>query len=301
VTRIEMKRKVMAIGIIFTFVLTTFFGASALGMKLESTDDGPDYIVDSIWVLAYGEYLEPGEEVHISVHIYNQGGDADKDSTTAIYFDDKIYKVPMEGALPGGIYTGASIYVNWPDDYKEHPITAKVDFNNDLTESNENNNDKTESFKASKARSRTLPIPETVLINGNPDLKINHWIICPKTWRPGGNFKLTVYVENTGDEDAPRSVTAIKIDDKIYTEHNTDPIKAGEEYSFTHTITWPNDYEYHWLKTICDYSGKITEENENNNDMSIPYKASNARNRNLIILEDFFARFPLLQQLLKLK
>ena len=110
-----------------------------------------------------------------------------------------------------------------------------------------------------------------------------------------------IEVGNNGDTYVPQSQLSIWFDDEFYEEFNIGELGPKQVNRYWSKIDWPDDHEYHYIKVISDYDNLIEETDESDNGMTLQIKATTPKSCNLImpLLKDFFARFPLLQQLLQ--
>ena len=159
-----MKRKIISIGIVSCFLLTAFFGVSALGLKLETTGALPDFFLKDIVVLP--QKFEPGDPVQIWIIVENRGeADAPK-SKTALYFDGKFMDDPLDTpSLDIGESIELCKKINWPDDSDPHTIKAEADCLHQIPEIIYWSNVREEQFQATKSRSKNfnMPLLETLL------------------------------------------------------------------------------------------------------------------------------------------
>jgi len=126
----------------------------------------PDLVVENIWTDPVE--FNPGAAVKVYIRIKNTGG-GDAVSYKGLhiegYFDGSMcYEDGIEG-LGAGADTGNALYwtQTWPSDSNTHTITAKVDPDNFIPESEEGNNEKSEPFSAA------LNQPPTCSVSANPD------------------------------------------------------------------------------------------------------------------------------------
>ena len=107
----------------------------------------PDLIIEDIWIEPSQFY--PGDEVKLYQRTKNIGdGDAVGTFRIQRYFDGSaVSHADKNGLAAGESYTSYYTYI-WPLDCDPHTIKVVVDVNEAITESNENNNERSETFTA---------------------------------------------------------------------------------------------------------------------------------------------------------
>jgi len=133
----------------------------------------PDLTVEDIWLEPAN--FAPGDTVEIYTRIANIG-DADAGGfAIKVYFDGAL--IVTDGAE--GLGAGASTTLpspwsyTWPADTNTHTIRVVVDANNDVAESNEGNNERSESFSATAQATVTIDsVPRGMLIHVDGYLQI---------------------------------------------------------------------------------------------------------------------------------
>ncbi|RKX84176.1 MAG: hypothetical protein DRP57_06440, partial [Spirochaetes bacterium] len=128
----------------------------------------------------------------------------------------------------------------------DHEVKAKADYYDDVDEHNEYNNEKS---KTLHVRCPDLIVKEIDL----PSISVDE------------TRDILIKVKNIGDADASTFDVALFVDGKLIGKKNTN-LKAGEEKSlnFEYKATSCGDKDD--VKAIVDYSNKIHESNEYNND-----------------------------------
>ena len=199
----------------------------------------PDLIVDEIIF----NPLQPayGDNVEISVKIKNIGDAKAPSSYTALILGNVItaYTPP----IPASSYK--VVKFNIKSGCGDHEVKAKADYYDDVDEHNEYNNEKS---KTLHVRCPDLIVKEIDL----PSISVDE------------TRDILVKVKNIGDADASTFDVALFVDGKLIGKKNTN-LKAGEEKSlnFEYKATSCGDKD---VKAIVDYSNKIHESNEYNND-----------------------------------
>lgn len=129
---------------------------------------------------------------------------------------------------------------------------------------------------------------------GKPDLYSEGIGVEPYPFRAGDAIMVFSVIINGGEEDAPSSETAVFIDDELITIVDTPPLEKEEWWVLTTPVSWPDDTHSHALRIVVDFSDKIDEENEYNNEVSEIFRGFRSR-----ILHNLFDT-PLLGLLLKI-
>lgn len=108
----------------------------------------PDLTVEDIWIEP--DPPSPGGLTHWGFRIRNQGaGDATGTFFLECYFDNTYGgRVTVYGLSAGSTYTTYWQYMTWPSNTNPHVIKGVVDPGNSISESNEGNNIRSESFQA---------------------------------------------------------------------------------------------------------------------------------------------------------
>jgi len=120
----------------------------------------PDLIVEDIWINP--EEFSPGQNVNIYARIKNIGETAAGGFELRVYFDGVcIITDGVEGLGANYSTTLPSPWsYTWPSNSNSHVIRVVIDSNNDVVESNESNNERSESFSATQT--------VTLTVNGSP-------------------------------------------------------------------------------------------------------------------------------------
>jgi len=122
-------------------------------------------------------------------------------------------------------------------------VTVKADNNDDVTECNETNNEKTNTF--------VCPGPGP----GKPDLVITD---C---WSDGNRIRYTI--KNIGGEPAPASYTGLYINGIYRSRDKVDPLAPGEES--IGEVFGRYNYRGGDIEVCADYRDRVDEANEGNN------------------------------------
>ncbi len=213
------------------------------------TPSVPDLIVQSItW-----SPTDPsvGDTVLFTVTIKNQG------SGKAGYFFVAYF---IDGSARGyqgvpWIDTGAAVTktFTWTARAGSHEIKAIADSNNVVTESDENNNEKTANFPA-------------------PDLIIQTITWSPESPTESDNVTFTVTIKNQGSGRADSSRVAYYIEGSPAVYQDVQEINAGA--LVTKTFTWTARAGSHEIKAIADSNNVVTESDETNNERTVTFSVS---------------------------
>jgi hypothetical protein len=198
----------------------------------------PDLIVDDIWIEP--AQFGPGDEVAVRIRYKNVGT---ADASQTFYCMEYLDGSPMGRLhIDGGLAAGASfqveppLYIRWPSDYNLHTIKAVVDDVNLITESNEGNNERSESFSAinnsPNTPSNPSPANHATGISNNADL----------SW-------------TGGDPDAGDTVTY----DVYFGTSSTPPLVSNDQSGTTYDPgTLAYSTTYYWKIVATDNRGAST-------------------------------------------
>ena len=211
-----------------------------------------DLIVTSItWLPA--ENIYDGQEVTITTTVNNTGAGATSKDFFVLFEIDGNYigRQPVTGGLAIG--ESANVSQKWTAQVGLHTAKTIVDEYNNITESNENNNELLQA------------LPEVLA----PDL-----VVTAITWLPSGNISdgqpvtLTATVNNTGTGDTSRDFYVRFEIDNTYIGHQpvTGGLAAGQAKQVNHI--WITRAGIHTAKAIADENNTVTESNETNNELS---------------------------------
>jgi subtilase family serine protease len=208
----------------------------------------PDLVVQDItWS---PEKPSIGSAVVYRVTIANQGsGRADK-FHAAFYIDGSYlttgYVDSMEAGATDNLTFTATVEAISQD------VTAVVDFAETVSESDEDNNEKTVTF---------YPIA--------PDLFIRDVTWSPKDAAIGDELTLTATIENRGSDAAAYSLIAYYVDGLSKGYHDVRQIDAGA--TVTDSFTWTVEAGAHAIAMIADSNETILEGDETNNSRTVNY------------------------------
>ncbi len=206
----------------------------------------PDLIIETItWLPASPSQ---SDDVTFTVTIKNQGSDRAGSSRIYFYIDGSsrgYQDVPEIDA--GATVTKA---LTWTAQAGSHAIKAVADSNNEVTESDETNNEKTVTF-----------------LTFASDLIIETITWSPTSPSQSDNVTFTITIKNQGSGKADYSYVAYYINDTYLTSASVNPIDPGA--SANETLTWTAQAGPHAIKAVADSNNKIIESNETNNEKTI--------------------------------
>jgi len=208
-----------------------------------------------------------GQKVSIDATVQNIGAcDTMRDFYVALYVDDS-YKT--QTSVSGGLNADAStdVTLTWTATPGEHTLTVKVDDSdwysgkNLVSESNEENNE----------------LSKQIVVCASPDLTVTSFTFSPENPVDGQEVSITATVQNIGACDTMRGFyVTLYVDDDSYST-DTSYVSGGlnADASIDVTLTWYATPGEHTLTVKVDYNGKVSESNEENNELSrlIPPKA----------------------------
>jgi len=116
-----------------------------------------------------------------------------------------------------------------------------------------------------------------------PDLWVEDIWTVPESFTCGDTVKIGVMVRNEGMGDAVGVFrTCLYLDGNLIGYHDQNGLAGGRSlgqpfgdfFVWEQTLLWPNDGDYHTLKAVVDVNNVIEESNENNNVLSVQFKAT---------------------------
>jgi len=216
------------------------------GKEVTVTPLAPDLIIKAIT----GSPSEPvvGDEVIFTVTIKNQGNDSASPSLVRFYIDDSPWGYLNVPELAAGS-TAAKTF-SWVAQADLHAIKAVIDPDNEVTESDETNNEKTIIF----------PIP---------DLTIE--AIIPSSFEPvmGETVTLTVVIKNQGTSKAGSSRVACYVDDIQLSSVAVGEIEPGAAVSVP--FSWVAQAGAHTIRAVVDPNDEVAESEETNNEQTVTF------------------------------
>ncbi len=191
------------------------------------------------------EYPSVGDTVTFTVTIKNQGSVSAGSSRLAYYIDDTCQVSADINQISAG--ATATETFTWAAQAGSHTFKVVVDSNSDITEIDENNNEKSVALSVSA-----------------PDFVISDITWSPENPSEGTEVTFTVNIENQGNERANLSRVAYYVDGSSRGYHNIQEMDAGA--AVTQTFTWTAQSGPHTIKAVADMQGQVPEINEDNNE-----------------------------------
>ena len=211
----------------------------------------PDFIIETItWS---PENALMGDTVTFTVTIKNQGSGKSDYSHVAYYIDDTYLASDYVSPIDPG--ASANETFTWTARAGSHDIKAVADYNDDVTESNETNNEKVVTFS-------------TIA----PDLLIESITGSPAIPPTGETVTFTVTIKNQGTSKAGSSRVHFYIDGSSRGYQSVPEIDAGA--TATKTFTWTAQAGSHAIKAIADSDNEVTESDETNNEKTVTFSVS---------------------------
>ena len=212
-----------------------------------------DLVVENIkWT---PESSSIGDSITFTTTIKNQGNGSSSNGNVHFYFDDSTtqytYK-PINGITAGSLTTVSFIWKAQPD---FHTLTAIIDKNNNIDESNELNNEKNVTFS----------------IVSLPDLIVQNITWTPGSCTIGDTVTFTATIKNQGTQKSENSIINFYFDgsNTVYTHQILPEISAGSIKKVT--FTWIAQKGSHTIKAVVDKDNAVTEINEKNNEKTITF------------------------------
>jgi len=199
-----------------------------------------------------------GDDITFTTTIKNQGNGSSTNGNVHFYFDDSTtqytYK-PINGITAGSLISVSFIWKAQPD---IHTLTAIVDKNNNIDESNELNNYENVTFS----------------IVSLPDLIVQNITWTPSSCIIGDTVTFTATIKNQGTQKSDNSIINFYFDgtNTVYKNQILPEILAGSSKKVT--FTWIAQKGSHTIKAVVDKDNAITEINEMNNEMSITFSVA---------------------------
>ncbi|MFC1912563.1 CARDB domain-containing protein, partial [Chloroflexota bacterium] len=209
----------------------------------------PDLIIESVtWS---PESPSVGDTVSFTVTVKNQGNTETDSFGTHFYIDEahKGYKVLQEVAAEETV----SINFSWVAEAGSHTIRVFADSSEDVTETDESNNEETVAFSGASP----------------PDL-----IIQDLTWSPldaaaGETVTFTFTIKNQGKGIADKSYFTCYVDDIYLYADRVNAINPAATDNIT--FTWIVEEGPHIIKVAADSDGDVMEGDEDNNEKTVSF------------------------------
>lgn len=184
-----------------------------------------------------------GDDVTFTVTVKNKGGGRADHSYVAYYVDDTYLATAFTGLIEPG--ASENVTFAWKAQLGSHAIKAVANFNEQVTEGNYNNNEKTVTFS-----------PLT------PDLIVKTIAWSPVAQTEGNPITFAITIENQGNGTAGPSRVSYYIDGSFRGYHEVQELDAGA--TVTKTFTWAAESGSHALEVTVDSENQVIEIDENN-------------------------------------
>jgi hypothetical protein len=223
----------------------------------------PDLVIQDITWSPKSPAL--GTDVTFTITITNQGKADAGYCHVASYIDDKFRDTVMTNPFYSG--ETQTVAFTWKAELGAHAIKAIVDFNDTVTESDENNNQKIISFSAASA----------------PDLIIQDITLTPANPSAGESIVFTVTVKNQGNGAAGQFSVYFYINGfECNVQYNIDILYAGQTTTAIFTCTTSNGGYQNLsggplrpgtfiFKAVADGGNAVSESEETNNSKSVTF------------------------------
>lgn len=211
----------------------------------------PDLTIETITESPASPSL--GDTVTFTVTIKNQGSDNAASSRVYFYVDDSAQGYQDIPELDVGATVTKDF--TWTVQAGSHTIKVMADSNNEVTEGDEANNEKT----------YTLSILA-------PDLVIETITWAPENLSESDNVTFTVFIKNQGSSQAGSSRVTCYIDDAYLASASVSPVDP--DATDNKTFTWTAQAGSHAIKAIADEADSITESQEANNEKTVTLSVS---------------------------
>lgn len=193
-----------------------------------------------------------GDIVTFTVTTKNQGTSQTNPFYVALYVDESLPALEYVNQIEPNTTTTNTF--TWEAQAGLHTFRIFADTNDSISETNEDNNEKTVTLSTSA-----------------PDL-----VILGVTWSPeipsaGDLVTFNVTIKNQGDEGADGSYVGYYIDSDYRGKHYVEEIDAGA--TATKTFVWTARSESHVIRAVADIENAVPENNEHNNEQTVALPA----------------------------
>jgi subtilase family serine protease len=195
-----------------------------------------------------------GDTVNFTVYIKNQGTASAGAFKVAYYVDGSKLGEWSITSLSSGLTSTQTF--TWTATVGSHTVKAFADSSYNIAESDENNNQREETFT----------------VSGKPDLTISDISWTPSSPKEGETVTFTVYIQNQGTADAGSFKVAYYIDGAKLGEWSITSLSTSQ--TINKTFTWTAAYPSHTVKALADSGYSISEKDENNNQKEKTFSVS---------------------------
>ncbi len=218
--------------------------------KVVQAQSGPDLTIESI--TSSPETPAIGDDVTFTVTVSNQGTATSGQCYVAYYIDDSYLTRDYLSSIGPGASTEHTF--TWTAEAGIHIISAVADYREQVTESNESNNQKTYTLSTLSA-----------------DLIIDSITWSPSEPSVGSTVFFNVTVKNRGTVVAISSRVNFYIGGASWGYKDDGRINPGE--TLTLTFSWFAKAGPYNIKAIVDKNDVVTETDEDNNEKTVSFSA----------------------------
>ncbi len=234
-------------------LLAFILGAAVAGFDYTpaSADDGPDLIIQDISLSPQDPAMD--DTVTITLTVKNQGTAAAGPSQVTCYVDNAILATHSIDSLAAGIMTTRPF--TWEAQAGLHTIKAVADPTGAVTETDETNN------------TRTFTLSTLA-----PDLIIQSISWSPDAPSRGDSIVFSITVKNQGNSKSRYTKINFYIDGNSRGYQDAASIEPGG--TVTKTYNWNALSGTHIIEAVIDEINNVTESDESNNQLSLPFLTS---------------------------
>jgi subtilase family serine protease len=233
---------------VFLLAVFLFAGLSSTANPAHAQGSEPDLIIESVtWT---PEEFSKGDTLNFSAVVKNQGSGASLPSTVKMYADGSLKK---EQHLSGMEADGTQVIAfTWLAEQGTHTIRFVVDEDAIVSESDENNNEKSVTVSSLA-----------------PDLIVDSITWLPQSPLSGENVTFTFTIKNQGNG-AVQSVLGIPYMGSVRLDSvSFGAMEPGETGSVS--LEWPVAAGVYDVKLVLDPNDRILESDENNNEKLVGF------------------------------
>lgn len=199
-----------------------------------------------------------GDDVSLSATVENQGNVTSNESSLRFFVNGTALggDVTVPALAPGENATVDS--ANWSAVEGDHTIRALADPDDNVTESNETNNDQ---------RGKLTVAPDEA------DLLVDDITHDPAAPEPGDNTTFTATIANDGHSDAENVTVQFQIDGDVLSNATIASLAANDTAEVTSDAWNATDGE-HTVRVIADLDDNVTESDEDNNEANETFQVA---------------------------
>lgn len=213
-----------------------------------SLPDLPDLILSDVWTTPSSP--SSSDSVELFVEVYNQGTQSAGIFEVSIILDGDTKDTPTVEELSVGHYATVS-YVVGQLSQASHTLKGQADSSAAITEQNENNNVKEESFDVSAP--------------AKPDLIVSNVWTMPTSPTPSDSITLYAQVQNQGEGSASSFKVSVSLNDVVKSTPTVNSLASGD-YTIASVSIGSLGLGSYKLTATADSSSMVVETNEDNNE-----------------------------------